>query len=132
MFKLIRIFLVAAVAASATLTFTPAAHANFDSDLFDSLLKKIYKKSNEGDGGDIRRIISEGIDNHSGDDLELVKKLMETLNKNRDRLHESVSDKDLDRIFKKLRKKIAKQRAAANSNGGGTQGPITGSESPKN
>lgn len=129
MFKTIRLTLVAAVAFSATLTFTPMANAAINADLYKSLLKKIYVKSDEGDAGDIRRIISDAIDKHDGDDLELVKKLIATLKKNRNRLHEFVSNDDLESILKKLRKKIARQRAWENANGG-TQGPVTGSESP--
>jgi hypothetical protein len=127
----LRLPVFALVAVSTILATTPATQAAYSSDLYNSLLNKCYKESSDdgkGDGGDVLKIISKGIDTHSLDDEELVKKLIATLKKNLDKLDENVSEEDLDRIFKKLKKKIRRQTAERNA--AGAQGAITKVESP--
>lgn len=126
MFHFLRLPLFALVAVSTMLAAAPATHAAIDSKLFNSLLQKCYRESSsdgKGDAGDIRLIISKGIDTHSLDDDELVRKLIATLKSNLDELDENVTREDLDKIFKKLKRKVRRQTAERN-----TAGAITSTE----
>lgn len=101
MTKSLRLPLCALLAASTLLAAAPAAQAAQSSK---SLLKKIYKTSEDGDGSDIQAIIQRSLEKDSEGGEKFLKKLFEALKNNRDQLNGGVSEDDLESIFKKLRK----------------------------
>ena len=101
MTKSLRLPLFALLAAYTLFAAAPAAQA---AQSYKSLLKKIYRNSKDGDGGDIYAIIKQSLQQDSAGGDEFLKKLLKALKRNRDQLDAGVTDDDLDRIFKKLRR----------------------------
>lgn len=100
----------------------PMSRAAFDSDLYDSLLKKIYRNSDDNNGDDIYSIVRKALESHSDQDADLVKKLFKKLRDNRKKLDNNVSKKDLDDVERRLLKFLKKRRPQP--------GPISPPESP--
>ena len=104
MLKMLRLPICGLLAVSTFLGAAPTSQAGFDSSLYKSLLKKIYKESDKGDAGDIYVIICHALAKNPDEGEDLVKKLIATLEDNIDRLDEGVSKKDLRQVNKKLKK----------------------------
>lgn len=128
MFKIPRLPVVALVASAFLLTSVAPSHADYSRSLYNSLLKKIYAKSEDGDAGDIFVIIQRSLEENPQSTEDLIKKLIKTLQKNRDKLASDVSKADLDRVFKRV-KKFQKQQQAARFINSGNRGNITPPES---
>lgn len=92
------------------LTAAPASRAAFDSDLYDSLLKKIYRNSRAGDAGDIYSIIRKALAGNPSEGQDLVDALLKKLQATRGKLDEDVSTEDLARVKKKLHKWLRTHR----------------------
>ena len=101
MTKSLRFPLIALLAVSTLLAAAPTSQATLN---YKSLLKKIYKNSDDGDGKDIHDIIRRALEKDTEGGDEVLKKLLKALKNNRDQLNDGVSEDDLDRIFKKLHK----------------------------
>ena len=121
MTKSLRLPLFALLAASTLLAAAPAVQAAQSSK---SLLKKIYKKSKDGDGGDIYAIIKQSLQQDSAGGDELLKKLHRALKKNHDQIDAGVTDDDLESIFNKLRRYLKRHPHHEHT------GPIRPPESP--
>lgn len=107
------------------LTAAPASRATFDSDLYDSLLKKIYRNSRAGDAGDIYSIIKKALEGHPNEGVDLVDKLIEKLEATRKKLAFDVSKKDLERLEKKLHRWLRSHRSQNNGNISGPESATT-------
>lgn len=123
MTKSLRFPLVALLAVSTLLAAVPAAQAALS---HKSLLKKIYNNSDDGDGNDIHDIIRRALEKDTEDGEDVLKKLFKALKNNRAQLDDGVSEDDLDRIFKKLRKWVKSHPPKRNNP---PKGPITPPES---
>ncbi len=95
-----------------------------DQDLYDSLVKKSYRISDDNDADDIYRLIKKALENHPDQGIGLVEKLIDKLKDNRKKLDNDVSNKDLNRVLKRLKKYLASHRTGEHSSG-----PITSPES---
>ena len=95
----------------------PVSHAAYDKDLYDSLLKKIYRSSSDGDATDIYKIIRKALEQNPAEGDDLTDALIKTLQNNLDRLHEGVSKKDLRHRKKQLHNWVDSHR---NDNSGGS------------
>jgi hypothetical protein len=124
MLKLLRLPLCGFIAAIALLAAAPTSRAS----LSESLLKKIYAQSADGDAGDIYRIIKRGLEDHPDASGDFVRKLIGKLEDNLDSLDNGVSKKDMERVYKRLRKYL-KQRQAAQFASSGSHGNIASPES---
>jgi hypothetical protein len=124
MLKALRLPLCGFIASSILLAAAPTSQAS----LSESLLKKIYAHSSEGDAGDIYRIIKRALEDHPDESGDFVKKLIGKLEDNLDNLDNGVSKQDLERVYKRLRK-FLKQRKAAQVASSGHQGNISSPES---
>lgn len=100
---------------------TPLSHAAYDTALYDSLLKKIYKQSRASEGGDIYKIIRDALEENPKENAELVDALIKKLFKNRSKLADGLDKKDLVRIRKKLRRWV--QTHPRQTGGGGNVSP---------
>ena len=98
------------------LTAAPASQATFDSGLYDSLLKKIYRNSRAGDAGDIYNIIRKTLDENSNEGQDLVDALLKKLQHTRSKLAKNVSRKDLMRVKKKLHDWLSSHRSENHGN----------------
>ena len=99
------------------LTAAPVSRAAIDSDLYDSLLKKCYRNSDDNDADDLYAIIKKALEGHTDQGLELVEKLIDKLKDNRKKkLDKDVSEKDLEAVEKKLKKWLRKHRTQVNGN----------------
>ena len=113
MIKSLQIPIRGLLAVAFLLTAAPAlqaAHASVDRGLSKSVLKKCYQKSDDGDAGDLYEIIRKALEANPDQGLKLVENLIEELQDNRDQLHDGVSEKDLKRILKKLKKWVRSHR----------------------
>ena len=111
------------LAATLLLTAAPVSRAAIDSDLYDSLLKKCYRNSDDNDADDLYDIIKKALEGHSDQDFDLVKKLIGKLKDNRKKLDHGVSNNDLDDVSKRLKKWLRAHRPREH-------GPISDPESP--
>lgn len=110
MLKTLQIPLRGLLAAAFLLTAAPESEAaSFDRNLFKSVLKKCYRNSDDGDGGDIYEIIRKALEKNPDQGSRLVENLIDELQDNRDQLNEGVSERDLKRILKKLKKWLRSQ-----------------------
>jgi hypothetical protein len=126
MFKKLSLPLAAVL--SFQFAFAPVASAAYNKDLYEDLLKDIYKKSDEGDGGDIYRIIKKALEKNPSEGTDLVNKLINELEDNLDDLAFDVSKEDLRRIKRQLRRYI-RNRAAFVFTGNTNQGNVAPPES---
>ena len=126
MLKSLQIPLRGLLAVAFLLAAAPASQAYHvvDQDLYDSLLKKCYRNSDDNDGDDIYRIIKKALEGHEDQGIGLVEKLIDKLKDNRKKLDNDVSKKDLDRVFKRLKKYLRSHRTGEH-----TSGTITSPES---
>ena len=98
------------------LTAAPVSRAAIDSDLYDSLLKKCYRNSDDNDADDLYAIIKKALEGHTDQGLELVEKLIDKLKDTRKKLDNDVSKKDLDAVEKRLKKWLRKHRLQVTGN----------------
>ncbi|MCE9608675.1 MAG: hypothetical protein K8R23_00445 [Chthoniobacter sp.] len=124
--KIRRLPIIALLAIATLVSSAPDSMAESNRASYKSILRKIYRHSNDGDAQDIFKIIEKelGRTAQSGDE-KLIKRIIKELKKNRDQLADGVSDSDLDKLFKKLKAYI---RSLPPDNGG-DQGPVTPPES---
>jgi hypothetical protein len=115
------------IAVATLVAAAPASQASFDSGLYKSVLKTIYNKSSEGDGGDIFTIIRRALRENPDQGEDLVKKLIATLEDNIDKLDDGISTDDLKQINKRLKKYLKQHQVVQVSHGN-----ITRSESTVN
>ena len=123
MLKTLQIPFRGLLAVAFLLTAAPASQAVIDTNLYDSLLKKCYNHSENGDATDIRRFIQTALEEHPDQGLDLVEKLIKKLKANKDKLDSDVTNADLDRVLKKLRRWLSSHRTQ------GTGGNINTPES---
>lgn len=123
MLKTLLIPLRGLLAVALLLTAAPVSQAAVDSDVFDSLLKKIYRTSSDGDGDDIYSIIRKSLQEHPNQGRDLIEKLIKKLKANRRKLDSGVSITDLDIVKKRLLDYLKKHHPQS---GGG----ISPTESP--
>jgi|GEM_PF-3771050 len=101
-----RLPLLAFIAIFGAVAFTPLANAAISSDNRNKLINDLYKQSEDGDAGDVRGRLSDYIDTHFDFTVKDMERVIATLKKNRSKLAENVSEEDLERILKILKKKI--------------------------
>ena len=105
----------------------PMSRATYDTALYDSLLKKIFKESRASEGGDIRKIIKDALIDHPQEGDDLINALIKKLLKNRRKLArgEGLEVDDLKLIKKKLHRFL--QTHPRQTGGGGN---VSTPESP--
>ena len=114
------------IALALLLTAAPASRAAYDADLYDSLLKKIYKNAEAGDAGDIYSIIKKALEGNVNEGDDLVDALIKKLLNNGDKLDEDVSKRDLARVKKRLHRWLRTHRHHDDGNVTPPESPTTG------
>ena len=125
MLKTLHIPLRSLLAVAFLLAAAPVSRATYDTHLYDSLLKKIYKNSSDGDAGDIYSLIRKALETNPDEGTDLVDALIKKLGHNLDNLDEGVSKDDLLRVRKKLRRWLRSHPRHTDNHG-----PVTTPESP--
>lgn len=112
MLKILQTPLRGLLAVAFLLTAAPASQASHvvDPDLYDSLVKKCFRNSDDNNADDLYKIIRDALEGHPDQGLGLVEKLIDKLKDNRDKLDNDVSKKDLNRVLKKLKKWLRAHR----------------------
>ncbi len=98
------------------LTAAPASQATFDSNLYDSTLKKIYRNPGDGDVDDIYKIIRRALEGNPDEGDDFVIALISALKRNHSKIDDSISNKDLNRIRKILRRWVRSHRSENHGN----------------
>lgn len=126
MHKTLHIPLRLIIALALLVTAAPVSRAAYDANLYDSLLKKIYKNSDDGDAGDIYGIIKKALIANPDEGEDLVDALIKKLLKTGDKLDADVSDADLARVKRKLRRWLRTHRHHDDGNITPPESPTTG------
>jgi hypothetical protein len=119
--KFSRLPIAALLAAFTLFAFTPSSLARSDKEV-NSILKKIYAESQDGDAEDIYEVLSEeilkklGTDVNSKEGKKLAKKVIKALKKDKSKLARGISNEDLDKVLKKTTKKVDQEAAKNKGN----------------
>lgn len=124
--KIPRLPIIATLAIATLFSLAPASSAeNITRKTYKQILEEIYKESDDGDAGDIKKIINKYLENLTDtpeNERKLVEKIIKKLKKSTDKLDSGVSNTDLDRVFESAKNFIKKEEEAAKKKGNVNQG----------